>query len=372
MNWRRLALGLPLVGLLGLAAFWGQRPVSELRDTHLIFGTMVEIVIRDRDVKRARAASRAAGQLLQELHRDWHAWEPGALTEVNAGLKAGRRVTVSPLLAETLRAGKQLACESGGTFDPAIGQLIALWGFHADGQPAGPRPSERDLDALRIVAPSMADLTIEQTWVSSRNRSVQIDLGGYGKGAALDAVATLLQHHGIQNAVLNAGGDVNVLGSFGHRPWRVAIRDPFVWGIVASVEMQPGEVLYTSGNYERYFEEGGIRFAHIIDPRTGAPVQKIVSVSVLHENGARADAAATALSVAGPEAWAQVAADMGITQAMLITDDGRVLASPKMASRLEFESASFAQDLQVVPLPPAHVHAECTLEDAQRRLAQKD
>ena len=324
---------------------------DDLRETVYVFGTLVEIVIRDAPGDEARAAMTRLARLARELHRDWHAWQPGMLTSVNEAIAEGRTGTADARLATLLRKGRQLACESGGLFDPAIGDLIGLWGFHADTPPEGAPPSAAEIAALVEARPRMTELRIDGTRISSTNPALQLDLGGFAKGAALDLMAETLKGAGIANAVLNAGGDVNVMGTHGDRPWRVAIRDPFVWGAVAAVSLRPGEVLYTSGNYERYFEHDGQRFAHIIDPRTGYPVREIVSVSVLGTDGTRSDAAATALSVAGRAAWPQVAAAMGTDAVLMIADDGAMFATPAMRQRLEPVSTDFPAPITTVPLP---------------------
>ena len=238
-------------------------------------------------------------------------------------------------------------------FEPAIGALIGLWGFHQDTAPDGTLPDRGRIAQLTAANPRMTDLRLTLNRVSSANPAVQLDLGGFAKGAALDLAGRRLAALGIRDAVLNAGGDVNVYGRHGSRPWRVAIRNPFDWGAVAAVQLAPGEVLFTSGNYERFFEAGGLRFAHILDPRTGQPVQGVVSVSVLDTQGLRADAAATALAVAGQADWPQVAADMGVSAVLMITDDGRQLATPAMATRLEPVPGIALEPVQVVALPAA-------------------
>ncbi len=335
------------------------REPDEFSETLYVFGTLVEIVIRDADPEVARRAAADTGRLLTGLHYDWHAWRPGPLVDLNMDIAAGRARRVDLLLAEVLRQGQRLSCDSGGLFEPALGALVALWGFHADTPPDGALPDPAAIDRIVQSAPRMMDLRIDGAQISASNRSVQLDLGGYAKGAALDLAARRLEVMGIANAVLNAGGDVTVMGDHGDRPWRVAIRDPFGWGVVASVAMRPGEAIYTSGNYERFFEQDGDRFAHILDPRTGYPVRDIVSATVLHDNSARADAAATALSVAGPDDWAQVAADMGIEAALLITDSGAVLATPAMAERLEGVGDDWATALKRVDLPAPLPHPDC-------------
>ena len=353
-------LRLPLValGVLVAAAMAClvriDRPLPVQSETLFVFGTLVELVFYDVTPQAARDAAAVLEEDFQRYHRNWHAWESGELGNLNAAISRGEALDVSPELALLLDQGKSLSLASGGLFDPSIGRLIALWGFHDDGPPEGPPPRSEAIDALLVARPSMADLQIRGTRVSSPNRAIQLDLGAFAKGAALDLAAETLVRIGIQDAVLNAGGDINVIGRHGARDWRVAIRDPFGWGAVAALTMKPGEVVYTSGNYERFLEQDGERFSHILDPRTGWPVRDIVSATVLGRNGARADAAATALSVAGPRDWAKVAREMGVEAALLIDSEGRLLATPAMAARLERVPGSDWDALLVsVPEPAA-------------------
>lgn len=332
-----LAAAAPLAG----EAFWraesGRREEGReesRRETLYVFGTLVEIEIYGEPPEKADRAIAEIAREFDRLHVDWHAWRPGgALGRLNAAIAAGRSLEVDPELAGLLRRGQTLAAASGELFEPAIGGLIAAWGFHEDEPPTGPAPSAAEIERWVRARPRMSDLVIEGTLVRSRNPMVRIDLGGFAKGAALDLAAARLRRLGVRNAVLNAGGDLNVLGAHGARPWRVAIRDPFAWGAVAAIELRPGEALYTSGNYERYLEQDGERFSHIIDPRTGRPVREIVSASVLGADGALADAAATALSVAGPEGWLETARAMGVEAALLIDAEGVIRMTPAMAAR---------------------------------------
>ncbi|WP_172329000.1 FAD:protein FMN transferase [Mangrovicoccus sp. HB161399] len=333
---RRLLLpaGLALCLCLGLWARQALVPRIQ-SETLYVFGTLVEVEIEGVSDRRASEAMAALGQLFRRLHRDWHAWRPGELGRLNQAIARGDSFESSPGLAALLAEGQELSSESGGLFDPGIGAMIGLWGFHADLPPEGPPPPDAEIEALAARHPSIAVLQIDGTRISSPNPAVQLDLGGFAKGAALDLAAEELRRRGISNAVLNAGGDVNVLGRKGARPWRVAIRSPFDWGAVAALDVQPGEMVYTSGNYERFLDQDGIRFSHILDPRSGRPVQGIVSATVLARNGALADAAATALSVAGPAHWQDTARAMGIDAALLIDDRGRISMTPAMAARVQ-------------------------------------
>ncbi|PTV97058.1 thiamine biosynthesis lipoprotein [Rhodobacter aestuarii] len=345
-------LSIAAVTVLALAGtVHALRPEPDVSQSLYLFGTLVEVEIHGVDEAKAKAAIARVDQHLQHIHKDWHAWRPGTLEGLNAAFAAGESISVDPTLAKVLERGRDLACASDGLFDPGIGALIEAWGFHADTLPEGDPPSEDTIAALIAPHPTMLDVTIDGTTIRAANPAVQLDLGAYAKGAALDLAEDDLRAAGITDAVLNAGGGVQVMGSHGARPWRVAIRDPFAWGVVAALELAPGEALHTSGNYERYLEAGGLRFSHILDPRTGRPVTDIVSVSVLAENGALADAAATALSVAGAQDWPRIAAQMGVENVLMITGQGEIFATPSMRARLDPVGGDFPAPVTLVDLP---------------------
>ncbi|WP_045682605.1 FAD:protein FMN transferase [Martelella endophytica] len=351
MRRQRLLSATLALSIAGAAACWGfQRETPDRHYTLYVFGTLVEIVVPESERRAAERILPAISAEFTVMHRDWHAWQPGEMTRLNAAFAAGESMTVSPLLAEAILQGQKLEAASGGLFNPAIGALIGLWGFHSDDLPIGPPPTDEAIETLVAAHPSMADIHIDGQEVYSNNPAVSLDFGGFAKGTALDWAAGTLQDAGVIDAVLNAGGDVNVIGRNGAKAWRVAIRDPSGWGAIASVELKPGEVLYTSGNYFRYREDAGIRYSHILDPRTGRPVGGVVSASVIAENGALADAAATALSVAGSEHWRETARLMGLSLVLLVDSDGAIHMTPEMRQRIRLEedagtTAIFIEDL---------------------------
>ena len=137
--------------------------------------------------------------------------------------------------------------------------------------------------------------------------------------------------------MINAGGDIKVIGKHGDRPWHIGIRHPRKKdSVLAGIDLLPNESIFTSGDYERYFIYKGVRYHHIIDPRTGYPATKSMSVTVIHPNAALADAAATALFVAGPEEWHEIAQSMGIKYVLLVDAKGNVHMNPAMQKRISF------------------------------------
>lgn len=315
------------------------KPETAVRETRYVFGTLVEFIVRGVDEATAKRAIAAVDRDFQRMHKDWHAWKAGGeLVALNQAIANGKGMRASPFVLPLIEKGKAYENMSGGLFNPAIGNMLDVWGFHHDALPKGRLPDFEAVRALAARAPSMENLRIDGDMVSSTNTSVSLDFGGFAKGVALDMAVAKLKAMGIENAIVNAGGDLNTLGNAGERLWKLGIRDPRDWGVIASVELMGGENLYTSGNYERFIVADGVRYAHILDPRTGMAVEHVISVSVIHADGALADAAATALTVAGPKAWPQVAKRMGVSLVMLVDKHGTVYASPEMLARVHFET----------------------------------
>lgn len=311
-----------------------QPPPQEYKATHYVFGTLVEFTLRNSDPVIASAVVATIGQDFRAMHRDWHAWQPGMLTELNSQLKDGKPHQLDPFLLPLFEQSMLLTRQSKGLFDPAIGQLIELWGFHSDDKPSGPPPAEQKIADWVSRAPTMADLKLDGDQLQSRNPAVQFDFGGFAKGYAIEVAQERLQQAGVSDAIINAGGDLCVIGSHGERPWRVAIRDPIKFDVLAEIKLKDGECAMTSGNYERFREHNDRRYAHIIDPRTGWPVEHIISTTVIAPDGGTADAAATALTVAGPEQWLEIARSMRLTDVMLVDINGHIHVSRSLLDRL--------------------------------------
>lgn len=336
---RRRSAACALLTCLLLALTGCGRHSPEVYKTQLMtLGTIVDISLWDIDEPKAQQAVKAVEDVLNEIHVHWHAWEPGMLTDLNTRLAAGETVTVSPDDAAVLLRTQELARAGEQLFNPAIGRLIGLWGFHSDDPPLGPPPALERIQQLVDARPSMEDLVIDGTEVRSRNPLVQLDLGGSAKGYAVDKAIDALRALGIGNAIVNAGGGLHAIGAHGDRPWRVGIRNPAQPGIIASLEMGDNESVHTSGNYERFFDYQGKRYHHILDPRTGYPAEGVLSVTVVHPDGTLADAADDALFIAGPSGWKEVARRMGVTQVMLIDADMTVHITPQLADRLRMET----------------------------------
>ena len=342
---RMISLFPTLLLVLLLAAC--SEPARKHHQDIYIFGTVMGVTLWAQDDAQAAAAFTSLQQRFQGMHRDWHAWNPGLLTRVNAAFAAGKRVEANDEIVEMIRRSQTIEAATGGRFNPAIGQLIGMWGFHTSEYPImGPPPSEEAIAALVALAPSSREIEIEGTALFSKNPAVQLDFGGVAKGYAVDIASAMLREQGIENAIINAGGDLRAIGSHGDRPWKIAVRAPG-GGVIGSLETGPDESVFTSGVYERFRQENEQRYPHILDPRTGWPVQDLASVTVIADEGLLADAAATALTVAGREDWADVARTLGLDQVMIVDESGKVYMTQRMSQRIElledtdFEVADF-------------------------------
>lgn len=316
---------------------------SEVYQSHLLsMGTLVDISIYGVDADKAQEAVNAVTRQMHLVQTNWHAWQPGRLLQINQDLAAGKTIQLSSDEARIMRQAIDVSRRSNYLFNPAIGKLIALWGFHTDVRPDGPPPPAEAVHALVQQHPSMADLVLKGDKLSSRNPAVQLDFGGFAKGVAINRSIETLKKMNIENAIVNAGGDMRVIGSKGGKAWRIGIRHPRASGVIASINMQGDESIYTSGDYERFFEYNGVRYHHIIDPRTGMPAPGVTSVTVVNTDAAIAEAADKALFISGPKGFAEMSARLGVKQAMLIDTQGTVYMTPAMAKRIHFE---------VTPLP---------------------
>ncbi len=328
-----------LAALLALPALTACRPAPPLvQQEAFVFGTRVEVIVAGQPEAEARAATGAVLREFDRLHRSYHAWRPSELSTLNAALAAGKSAEVSEELAAWLREAQALSAAGDGLFDPGIGRLIALWGFQNDEYPAQ-LPDPAALAAWRATPAGIADLRLDGRRVSSRSPQVAIDFGGYLKGVALDRAAAILRAHGVGNALINIGGNVMALGRKNGEPWRVGIQHPRQPGALATLELADGEAVGTSGDYQRYFEVGGQRYSHLIDPRSGEPAQHTRALTVLIPGGAqagmRSDALSKPLFIAGAS-WPALAERLGVTHVLRVDTDGRLEISAALNARLKF------------------------------------
>jgi len=298
-------------------------------------GTLVEVTIYDFPGESADKAAAEVEALFLELENRWDPWGDGTLGRINGNISSGGDAVPDDDLADLLSRASRISRDSGGAFDPAVGALVRLWGFYdaaaIPDRPPSPATIQEVLDRMTPF-PRMWN---EETHVLSGYPGATIDLGAFAKGEAVDRAIRLLQGLGVENAIVNAGGDLRAIGRHGDRPWKIGVREPRSTGVLAAIEVSGDESVFTSGDYERYFEYQGRRYHHVLDPRTGYPTRGVSSVTVIGADAAMTDAACTALMVAGPEHWPTVASALGLRQVMVVGEDGSIQMSADMRRRVK-------------------------------------
>ncbi len=216
-----------------------------------------------------------------------------------------------------------------------VGALVELWGFDDGSEPPAAPPAAAAIAATLAAAGSIRDLGIDGRRIEGRPARYLLDLGGIAKGAAIDRVAAGLAARGVTPALVNAGGDLRVIGERPGRDWRIGIQAPRAAGLIGTLRLEAGEAAFTSGDYERYFETDGVRLHHILDPRTGRPVTHTQAVTVIAADGTTADASATALFVAGPDRWQVMARRLGVAAVLRVDATGRLEMTTAMRDRFQ-------------------------------------
>ena len=301
----------------------------------LLYGMLIQLSLPGQETPRMETALGAVEQVFKQEYAALHPWQDSPLTRLNAALAGGEWTPLPPELRPIIERSRTLEAQSGGAFSPAIGALVKLWGFHGN-DPDRPRtpPHWSDLARLMEPPPRMTDLDLEEGRVRCRNPNVSLDFNAIAEGWAAERAAERLRALGIRDALLDAGGDLRVLGSAGGRPWRVAIQDPFVEGPLASLEVEGDVAVFTSGSYRKRFVYQGVSYSHVLDPRSGWPSRGLVGVTVVANDAVLADAAATALLAAGLEDAPSVARHLGLADFLLVDEQGRIHATPTLAARL--------------------------------------
>lgn len=235
----------------------------------------------------------------------------------------GQPLTVSSETANLIQEGIHYSELSGGAFDLTIEPVSALWDFKAD------KPTVPSSDAI-AQAVSHVDYTkvdIQDNTITLEDPEAGIDLGAIAKGYIADQVKTYLKKQGIKHAIINLGGNVDVIGT---KPdgskYNIGIQKPFDESgeAITSVQLKDQTVV-TSGIYERYFKKNGKLYHHILDPRTGYPCENnLYSVSIITDSSTKADALSTTCFLLGYEKGMELIQSMDGVEAIFITDDEKV------------------------------------------------
>lgn len=328
---RRMAMALPLLGCVSWAS---AAPVSRApqRASRALMGTQVDIVADGEDGPALRDVIDKAYAEMARLEALFSRYQPDSAVSRISRAAGIRPVSVPAEVMAVLKTAQQMFRLSDGAFDITVGSLKG-WNFEA-GQQTVPSASlvarQRQLvDARRVVLNESAG-----TAYLTRH-GMALDLGGIAKLPILEAGMRVLRQQGVNNALINGGGDVLVMGQLQGRPWRVGLRDPRApERLLGALSVQGQAVVASSGDYERYFFAAGKREHHILDPRTGYPTVGVHGVSLLARDVAQVNGLGAAMMVQGAKAGQALVARQPGVEALVVAGDGGAWYSAGMAAAL--------------------------------------
>jgi thiamine biosynthesis lipoprotein len=292
-----------------------------------IMGTRVAVELWSED--RA-LAERAMDAVIAEMRRTdelMSTYKPESqLSQVNAHAHE-RPVQVDPDIVEVVERSFDVSRLSGGAFDITYASVGYLYDYRAHQKPTDAQIAA----ALPGVDFRKVQVDREAHTIRFLREGVRIDLGGIAKGYAVDRAVQHLRELGIRHAMVNAGGDTRLLGDRRGKPWMVGIRDPRSAGRVVMRVPLADEAISTSGDYERYFEEDGVLYHHILVPSTGRSARGVRSATVIGPDATLTDGLSTTLFVLGVERGMQLIARLPGVEAVMVDDEGRIFYSDGLA-----------------------------------------
>ncbi len=332
-----------LVGLILLVlGLWKARalrePVPPFRETRFMMDTAVTVQVAADDPEEAeRLAERAFREMerIEELMG-----KDGTITLFRGWSRVPREVV------DVIRRCQYFAELTKGAFDVTIGPLSGLWGF-VGGNPHLPKPEEIRR-ALALVG--YKGLEVSGDSIKGDRDGMSLDLGGAAKGYAVDRAVEVLQGDGARGGLVEAGGDLRFFGrKVDGRPWRIALAHPRRPGELIPLGEVGLPAVATSGDYQRFFWEGGRRYHHILDPRTGYPAWSAVSATAWARTARDADILSTAFFVLGPEEGIALAERLPDVEGLVIYERGGKLfarCSSGLIGKVELKGTGISWELQ--------------------------
>lgn len=326
-NLRIFIAAIMLVPAFFLSACKQNEKAAGATTQFVAMGTAISITVHSPSAEMSENALSIAQSEITRLEKLWSTTDSESeIFALNTSLDS---VNVSEETAKLLLFAKEMAEQTDGAFDPTIYPLVDAWGFLTHQYRI---PSNDEIASL-LSRTGSEKILLEENDVSLLD-GAQVDLGGIAKGVAGDSFASIMRENGITSAIINLGGNVQLVGARPDgEPWRIGIRNPFGTGILGFAAVQNCAVI-TSGSYERNFLGGdGLVYHHIIDPETGYPAENgLISVTIITEEGSLADALSTGLFVMGTEKAITFWRERGGFETILVTEENSVLISEGIAA----------------------------------------
>ena len=262
--------------------------------------------------------------LLSELNKEMSTYDPeSALSIFNSEIST-EWSALPVAVIDLIRSAGRISKDTEGAYDVTLGTVVDLWGFGADFQPGDEPDMDTVFEEMNNVGHQLVAVSRNQQQVRKLVPGLKIDLSSIAKGYAVDRVGALLEENGVARYVFELGGEIRTRGrSAEDKPWKIALESPNAETDVAnyrSIAVENAHIA-TSGDYRNYREVSGKRVSHLIDGRSGYPIDhKLASVTVLHGTTEQADAWATAFMVLGPDETLKRAEEIGLAVSLTLRD----------------------------------------------------
>jgi len=307
------------------------------KETQFLMDTIIEITAYGPDAEEGVKAAFAEFQRLHTLTNNFD--ENSQLSKVNQ-MAGKEKVIVDPDLVNIIIFSQEVSDKLGDSFDITIGPLTQLWGIGHKGEYV---PSQVEIDkVLPLVNYHLVEVDTARNTIYLPKMGMMLDLGGIAKGYATDKAIEVMKAKGITSALVNAGGDVRVIGNKPDgKPWRIGVQDPRQSdGISAKLALTQWDTMETSGDYQRFILKDGIRYSHILDPRTGWQPREVASVTIVNNSSTYGDILSKPIFVLGVEKGLQLLQQFPDTEAVIVTMDGKVITTPGLEGKIEITSQS--------------------------------
>ena len=332
--------------LLAFAALTGCRADSSsetasagiVERSRVSMGSEVHLTAWTADERAATAAFDTVFDEFDRLDALMSVWKEGSDIEKLNRAAGDKAVPVSADVREVLNMARQASEWTDGKFDVTFGALSGLWKFDHDLD--GNIPARADV-LLRLPLIDYLKLEVDQAKGTAflKQKGMRAHLGGIGKGYAVDRAAAIMRGRGINDFMIQSGGDLYVAGRRGDRPWRAGIQDPRgpAGSIFAAMDLSDS-AFSTSGDYERFFMKDGRRYHHIIDPDLGEPARGSRSVTIVTPRAVVADGLSTGVFILGPEKGMALIERLQGVEGVIVTDSNNLLVSSGLTRRLVVRS----------------------------------
>jgi thiamine biosynthesis lipoprotein len=294
---KKLAIYLPLIFALAIFSFIIYKSFSNSSYEYsqiYSMNTIIDIKVWGNDKHQVVLDITKEINRLNNLFDDYTSGTDVSNINQNAGIKA---VNVAPDTLSIISKSLDMYQKTYGSFNICIGPISKLWGFK-DGNYRVPTEAEIQ-NTLKLI--NIDDLQISGNSIFLKKKGEAIDLGGIAKGYTLNNILEILKSHQTSDAIINMGGNILTYSTNPNKIWKIGIKDPRSDGIIGTLSIKGIKFIATSGDYERFFMEDGVRYCHIFDPKTGKPATKIVSITIIANGGYVSDALSTAFFVLGKE-----------------------------------------------------------------------